>query len=232
MVNLIRLPHVLHCIFRSIKSHIHLITLLLTVVANVLLIQIVTAGDLVNVTPMGASSGYTIQITGTDFNDVPGLNLVTFIPVNAAPISVIAKSVSTIDPLSGVKRLAVVVPYSLPVGSVALHVQNIVTNELSEGESVDIIRLVLPEHTSAPRGAVNLNVRINCLGNCNFIEGKTRATWGIDSGVVVNSTTVESSNSLIANISVASDADPGMRQIAVVTRTTTSVLPNAFLITP
>jgi hypothetical protein len=124
------------------------------------------------------------------------------------------------------RRLTVAVPAGLPVGSAALSVVNTATGEASTGKSLEVIEIALPNQTSASIGANNLNVRIVGSPNTAFVAGSTRATFG--AGVTVNATTVESANSLIANISVASTATVGTRAVGVITNTQTALRAGAF----
>ncbi len=186
-------------------------------------------GSLSSVTPSGASSLVTIYINGTGFNTTAGNNEVAFTSTTGGTITVVPTAVTTIDSTIGLRRLTVKVPESTPVGRAALSVRNKVNQELSSGISVEILEISLSAVTSATVGSANLNVRIIGSANCQFIAGKTRAAFG--TGVTVNSTTVESTNSLVANITISSTAAIGSRSVGVVTNTQTAIRSGAFTIT-
>jgi hypothetical protein len=179
---------------------------------------------------MGASSSVAISITGTGFNATASSNDVTFTPVSGAPVTVTATAVTTLSATTGLRRLTVVVPNGLPIGTAALSVLNKQTGEVSRGKSLEVIAISLPDTTSAPLGATNLNVRVTGSPNTAFVAGSTRATFG--AGITVNSTTVQSATSLVANISVSATATVGARAVGVVTNTQTAQRIGAFSLTP
>ena len=152
---------------------------------------------------MGASSSVAISITGTGFNASASSNDVTFTPVSGPPVTVTATAVTTLSAATGLRRLTVVVPNGLPIGTAALSVLNKPTGEMSKGKSLEVIAIYLPDTTPAPLGANNLNVLVTGSPNTAFVAGTTRATFG--AGITVNSTTVQSATSLVANISVSAN---------------------------
>ena len=178
---------------------------------------------------MGASSSVAISITGTGFNASASSNDVTFTPVSGAPVTVTATAVTTLSAATGLRRLTVVVPNGLPIGTAALSVLNKQTGEMSTGKSLEVIAIYLPDTTSAALGANNLNVRVTGSPNTAFVAGATRATFG--AGITVNSTTVQSATSLVANISVSATATVGTRAVGVVTNTQTAQRIGAFSLT-
>ncbi len=184
------------------------------------------AGSLSAVSPMGASSAVTIHITGTGFSTTASRNEVTFVPSSGVSATATATAVTTLDSATGLRRLAVKIPTGLSVGPTPLRVLNTATGEVSDGKSIEVIEITLPEVTSAPLGATNLNVRINGSSNTKFLAGSTRAAFG--TGVTVNATTVESPTSLVADITVSSTAATGTRAIGVTTSTQTAVLLDVF----
>jgi hypothetical protein len=188
--------------------------------------EVARAGTLSTVSPMGASSSVTISITGTGFNVSASSNDVTFTPLSGAPITVTATAVTTLSAATGVRRLTVVVPNGLPTGTAALKVLNKQTGEVSQGKSLEVIAISLPETTSAPPGANNVNVRITGSPNTVFVAGATRASFG--AGITVNSTTVQSATNLVANISVSATATIGTRAVGVVSNTQTAQRIGAF----
>src|SRR5436190_3483035 len=101
------------------------------------------AGTLSSVSPSGAMPGITLTVVGTGFNATAANDLVTFTPVAGAPLSATAKTVATVDASTGLRRLTVVVPDGLPVGTVALRVTNTATGEISQGASVELIALTV-----------------------------------------------------------------------------------------
>jgi hypothetical protein len=192
-------------------------------------IEAAQAGTLSSVSPMGASSSVTIAITGTGFNLTASSNDVTFTPVSGAPVTATATAVTTLSAATGLRRLTVVVPNGLPIGTAALSVLNKQTGEVSTGKSLEVIAIDLPDTVSAHLGATNLNVLVTGSPNTAFVAGATRATFG--AGITVNSTTVQSATSLIANISVSATAAVGTRGVGVVTNTQTAQRSGAFSLT-
>jgi len=185
-------------------------------------------GTLSTASPMGASSGVAVSITGTGLNATASSNAVTFTPESGSPATAVATAVTTLSAATGLRRITVVVPAGLSLGTAALTVRNTATGELSSGKSLDVIALSLPDVTSAALGASNVNVRIVGSAKSAFVTGVTRASFG--AGITVNSTTVGSANSLVANISVSPTAALGTRGAGVVNNTQTAVLPDAFTV--
>ncbi len=184
------------------------------------------AGTLSALGPMGASPSVALSITGTGFNTTASSNQVTFTSTSGPSVTVAATAVTTLSAATGLRRLTVTLPAGLPIGSAAVRVVDTATGEVSAGRSLEVIDISLPNQTSASVGANNLNVRIVGSPNTAFVAGSTRATFG--AGVTVNATTVESANSLIANISVASTATVGTRAVGVITNTQTALRAGAF----
>src|SRR4051812_29688651 len=192
-------------------------------------VEVARAGTLSTVSPMGASSSVTIAITGTGFNPTASSNDVTFTPVSGAPVTVTSTAVTTLSAATGLRRLTVVVPNGLPIGAAALSVVNKQTGEVSRGKSLEVIAISLPDKTSALVGTNNLNVLITGSPNTAFVAGATRATFG--GGITVNSTTVQSPTSLVANISISATATVGTRGVGVITNTQTAQRTDAFSVT-
>ena len=165
----------------------------------------------------------------TGFNASASSNDVIFTPLSGAPVTVTATAVTTLSAATGLRQLTVVVPNGLAIGTAALSVLNKQTGEVSRGKSLEVIAISLPETTSAPLGANNLNVRVTGSPNTAFVAGATRATFG--AGITVNSTTVQSATSLVANISVSATATVGTRGVGVVTNTQTAQRAGAFSLT-
>jgi hypothetical protein len=186
------------------------------------------AGTLSAVSPMGASSSVAVGITGTGFNTTAASNVVTFTPASGPPVTAAASAVTTLSAATGLRRLTVAVPAGLPIGTAALRVVNTATGEASAGKSLEIIEIQLPEVASATVGAAGVNVRIAGSANATFAAGTTRAAFG--TGITVNSTTVESATSLVANITVSPTAAPGGRSVGVITGTQTVQRPTAFFV--
>ena len=189
-------------------------------------VQDARAGALSTVSPSGASSSVTIAITGTGFNATASSNEVTFTPASGSSVTATATAVTTLSAATGLRRVSVVVPGGLPNGATALTVRNTATGELSSGKSFDVIAISLPDVTSAAVGASNVNVQIAGSPATAFVAGSTRATFGAD--ITVNSTTVQSAHSLVANISVSATAAVGTRGVGVITNTQTATLAGAF----
>jgi hypothetical protein len=221
-------PRWLSCTFEALlptRSFVPIFAALSLAVA----VEVAQAGTLSNVSPMGASSSVAISITGTGFNATASSNDVTFTPVSGAPVTVTASAVTTLNATTGLRRLTVVVPNGLPIGTAALGVVNKQTGEVSTGKSLEVIAIDLPDTTSAFLGANNLNVLVTGSPNTAFVAGATRATFG--AGITVNSTTVQSATSLVANISVSATATVGPRGVGVVTNTQTAQRIGAFSVT-
>jgi hypothetical protein len=221
-------PRWLHCAFESLlptRAFFPIFAALSLAVA----VEVARAGTLSSLSPMGASSSVAISITGTGFNASASSNDVTFTPLAGAPITVTATAVTTLSAATGLRRLTVVVPNGLPIGTAALSVLNKQTGEVSTGKSLEVIAIFLPDTTSAPLGANNLNVRVTGSPNTAFVAGATRAAFG--AGITVHSTTVQSATSLVANISVSATAAVGTRAVSVVTNTQTAQRIGAFSLT-
>jgi hypothetical protein len=177
------------------------------VLAAMLAVNPASAGTLMSVSPSGASAAVTIQITGIGFDPTANNSEVSFIPAAGATLTARGTSIVLVNASTGTRRLAVVVPSGLPTGRLTLRVRNTVTQETGEGQSLDLIAISLPQTTSGARGASNLSVRIDGSSNTQFVQGVTRATFG--AGITVVSTTVQSSTTLVAIISIAATAALG-----------------------
>jgi len=204
----------------------HYVVLLLASLSLAVGVEDAEAGTLSTVSPMGASPSVAVSVTGTGFNTTASSNEVTFTPASGPSVTSVASAIATLSAATGLRRLTVTVPAGLPVGAAALSVRNKATGEISTGKSLDIIAISLPDITSASPGASNVNVRIAGSPNAAFVAGGTRATFG--AGVTVNATTVESPNSLVANISVSTTAALGARAVSVITNTQTVLKVGAF----
>jgi Bacterial Ig domain/von Willebrand factor type D domain len=180
------------------------------------------------VSPLGASPLVSISVTGTGFNTTPANNQITFTPVSGAAIAVSATAVTTLSAATGLRRLTLTVPAGLPVGTASLSVLNTATGEKSAGTSLEIIAISLAGVNSGQVGTSNLSVRITGSRNTTFAAGTTRAAFG--AGVTVNSTTVESATSVVANISISPTATVGTRAVSVISSTQTAQLLGAFTV--
>ena len=187
------------------------------------------AGSLTTVSPSGASPAVTINVTGTGFDPTAANNEVAFIPATGSAVTVRGSSIVLVNAGTGTRRLAVTVPSGLPSGRVALRVTNLTTQEISEGLSIDIVGIGLPDVSSGPRGSSNLSVRMTGTNNSRFVAGSSRAAFG--AGITVHSTTVESATSLVASISVAGTAALGPRTVGVISPTQTAIFASAFTVT-
>jgi hypothetical protein len=186
------------------------------------------AGTLSAVSPLGASPLVSISVTGTGFNTTAANNQITFTPVSGAAVAVSATAVTTLSAATGLRRLTLTVPAGLPVGTASLGVLNTATGEKSTGTSLQIIAISLAGVNSGQVGTSNLNVRITGSRNTTFAAGTTRAAFG--AGVTVNSTTVESATSVVANISISPTATVGTRAVSVISSTQTAQLLGAFTV--
>ncbi len=185
------------------------------------------AGSLVSVAPEGASPYVTVDITGTGFDPVASNNKVIFTDASGVSAANTPRTVISIDPGSNLSRLAVPVPGSLPYGRAAIKVINNTTGEGIDGLSIDVVGITLEEMTPAAKGT-NLDVRIAGTPNLRFVAGETVASFG--EGVKINSETVESPTSIVANITVSPSTEAGTRSIGVMTKDQTAVLLYGFTV--
>ena len=189
--------------------------------------QVAHAGSLAAVSPLGASVGISVGITGTGFDPAPANNRVTFLsPLGA--VSATAATVGAPD-AAGLRRLTLIVPPGVGVGTTALSVTNTVTGEVSQGKSIEIIAISLPGTAVAAPGATGVQVRIEGSANTKFVAGTTRAAFS-GTGITVSSTNVESATSLVATINIASNAATTARDVGIITNQQSAVLPAAFLV--
>ena len=143
-------------------------------------------GQLIAVTPTGASSLVSVNITGSGFHATASNNEVSFVPTSGATVVASATAVMTADASRDLRRLTVRVPAGLPVGATALRVTNTATGATSEGLSVQIITIDLGNVVSAPVGATGVAVRITGSPNAQFASNNTRVLFG--AGVTVSGT--------------------------------------------
>ena len=185
------------------------------------------AGTLSAIAPSGASATVTIRITGTGFDAAAANNEVTFRATTGETAVATPTAVVMVDATRGLRRLTLRVPSGLPVGRADITVVNRVTSEVSTGLWLEVVGLVLPSVASGAPGATDLQVRITGSANAKFAPG-SRAIFG--TGITVNSTTVESPTSVVANITIAASAVAGPRTVTVVTTTQTVSLVDGFLV--
>ena len=193
-----------------------------------LAIQHTSAGALSSVSPGGATPGVTLTITGTGFNTTAANNLVTFTPSSGAPLSASAKTVATIDAASGLRRLTVVVPDGLPIGTTALTVTNTATGDIGQGASFELISLTVSGTTTASPGSTGVQIAVQGSPNAAFIAGNTKVAFG--AGVTLTALTIDSATLLHATLSIASSAALGPRALSVSTSTQTLAILNAFTV--
>ncbi len=184
-------------------------------------------GQLTIVTPVGASSLVSINITGTGFHTTAANNEVSFVPANGAPMTASATAIATVDATRDLRRITVRVPAGLTTGTAALQVRNKVTGLISAGGSLEVIALSLPDVTSAPAGTSGLAVRITGSPNTNFVAGKTQISFG--TGITVNSVAVSSPTELIATITIPAAVAPSVRTVQM-SSAQLAVLPGAFTV--
>ena len=161
------------------------------------------------VDPGRVTPGVLINITGTGFHKSAKYNDVVFTPEGGTSVRVRAKSVTTVDAASGVRRVAVLVP-ALPVGPVALRVINTATGEESPTAPAQIVSIT-PSVTSVAQGA-SLTLVITGSAETGFVEG-TRVALG--AGITVGAVSVESPTRLVVQISVDAAAKEGTRKLEV-----------------
>src|SRR5215475_3784608 len=135
MKRLLRLFHTFESLLstRSFLSILTALSLLAVAVEGAL------AGTISALSPMGASASVAISITGTGFNATASSNDVTFTPVSGAPVTVTSTAVTTLSAATGLRRLTVVVPDGLSIGTATLTVLNKQSGEVSTGKSLDVI---------------------------------------------------------------------------------------------
>ena len=184
-------------------------------------------GQLTIVTPTGASSLVSVNITGTGFHTTAANNEVSFVPANGAPMTALATAIAPVDVTRDLRRITVRVPAGLAPGTTALRVRNTVTGLISEGRSLQVIALSLPDVTSATPGTGNLDVRVTGSANTSFVAGKTQISFG--TGITINSVAVKSPTELIANITIPASVAPGVRTLQM-SSAQVAVLPGAFTI--
>src|SRR5262245_24810367 len=117
------------------------------------LLPMVGAGSFVSIAPAGVSAGQSIVITGSGFDPIATDNLVSFTPASGPAVTVAASEVATLDAASAMRRLAVTVPATLPIGTVTVRVSNASGTEMADARALDIVSLQLPEVVSGLRGA-------------------------------------------------------------------------------
>ena len=166
--------------------------------------------------------------TMSGFDATAANNVVTFTPAVGSAASATASAITTLSAATGLRRLTVTVPAGLPIGTAALSVRNAASGETSAGKSLEVVGITLTGVASAAVGASNVNVRITGSPNSAFAAGSTRATFG--AGITVNTTTVESPTSLVANVSVSPTAALGLRAVSVVSNTQTALRAQAFAV--
>jgi hypothetical protein len=146
------------------------------------------AGTLQSVTPLGASAGITVRVTGTGLDPVAANNEVMLRLAGGGETRVEPNSVSTLDAAGDVRRLSFVVPAGLATGTATLSVFNRTTGATSTTRALEVIGITLSSATLT-RGK-STSLRITGSPNAQLVAGRTLVTLG--PGVTVTSTTVES----------------------------------------
>jgi hypothetical protein len=188
---------------------------------------IASAGTLVAVTPAGASVGVTIAVTGSGFDAVAANNRVVFTPAGGdPPVTAVGTTISAADS-AGQRRLTVVVPAGVPAGPAALRVVNTISGETSDGRSLDVITLTLPEVAAGAPGTTGLPVHIAGSALASFVVG-TRAALG--AGITVTGTRIDSAHDLVVTVTIAATAALGPRDVNVTTSTQTVRLGGGFTV--
>src|SRR5579864_2449135 len=189
-------------------------------------LQSTHAGTLASVSPGNASAGITLTIIGTGFDTTAAANnTVTFTPATGAAVTTPAASVLAIT--STQQRLTVKVPAGLPTGTTALLVTNRTTGEQSAGRSIAVITAALDVGTAAPGSTVT--VTITGSPNTQLTTGATRVTFS-GTGLTVNSTTVPALTTVVVNLTVASTAPTGPRDVSIASGSLLALLPGAFTV--
>ena len=186
------------------------------------------AGTLASVTPLGASPGIVVRVTGTGFAAEAASNEVLLRSGAGSEARVTPTEVTTLDAAKGLRRLAFTMPGSLPAGAASIAVTNLATGEVSAGRNIEVITIAL-SLSSAERGASDLQIRVSGSPNCQFVAGRTMVTFG--PGVTINGLSVESPATLVARVTVDAAAAPGPRTVQVISSLHQAVLPGGFTVT-
>ncbi len=194
-------------------------TTILSAVLSLLVLQPVLGGTLLSVSPGSASAGVTLTIVGTGLDGSASKNTVSFVPQSGNAITVTALTVIPID--STQKRLTVKVPGGLPNGTTTLRVKNGTTGEQSTGKSIEVVAFASDKASTAPGST--LNVTLTGSANAHLTTNATRVSFS-GAGVTVNTTTVSSATTVVINITVASDAPLGARDITITSGSLSALL--------
>ena len=186
-----------------------------------------TAGSLLSITPLGASAGVSVKVTGTGLDPVAANNEVILRLADGSQARVEPNSVSTLDAAGDLRRLAFVLPAGLAIGPATLSVFNRTTAATSTTKPLQVIGITVST-TSLARGK-SASLRITGSPGAQFVAGRTLVSLG--AGVTVTSTSVESLTSILLGVSVADAAALGPRTVSVVSSLHQALLTGAIAVT-
>ncbi len=185
------------------------------------------AGTLSAVTPLGASAGVTVRVTGTGLDPVPANNQIVLRPATGPEVRLDAVSVATLDVARDLRRVAFVMPVGLATGPAAVSVHNRTTGVTSNERPLEVIAIAVSPQVLV-RGE-SATVRIAGSPTAQFTAGRTMVSAG--TGVTVTSTTVESTTSIVVGLTVAAAAELGPRSVGVVSSLHQALLAEALTVT-
>jgi hypothetical protein len=169
------------------------------------------------------ASNLSVALTGLFTNFVNGTSVASF----GAGITVNSTTVS--GPTSAVANISI-----SPAASLGSRTVTVTTN--SEVASITggfTVLAGVPNLTSAMPGSAQAGATVNVVVNgafTSFQQGVSMVSFG--SGITVNSVTVASATQLTANITVASNASVGSRDINVTTNSENVTLSAGFTVLP
>ncbi len=170
----------------------------------------------------GQNNSYVIQVTGSQTNFASGVTSAAF----GGGISV--TGITVVDALHA--KVNITIPSSTPLAAydVSLttggEVATILGGFTVNGGSPHLSVVNPPTGT---QGTSNVNVTLTGLFT-NFVNGASHASFG--AGITVNSTTVSSSTSAVANITISPTATLGSRTVTVTTNAETASITGGFTV--
>jgi PKD repeat protein len=182
--------------------------------------------SLSGISPLGATAGVVVSVTGLGFAPAAADNEVILTASGGTPVTIAGTGITVLNATTGLRRLTFVVPAAVPIGAAAVQVRNKTTNEVAGGRTLQIINLSLPQPVTAVRGTTGVVVTIIGSTNTEFVGGRTRAIVG--SGVTVTSTQEVSPTELRLTVSIAATAPVGSRVITVTASTQAGLVPAGF----
>ena len=167
---------------------------------------LVTPPPTLSISPSVLRPGSTVPvvITGTYTNFVAGVTAVTFSNgITAGPVAV--TSPTTL-------QTTLVIPFSAPLGTGSF--QETTGQETASGSfTIGTPSVAIVSPAAVATGAT-VNVSVSGT-NTSFAQGATSVSFG--PGITTNSVSVSDAGTLVANITVAANATPGVRSATVTT---------------